>query len=115
MIRFGMHIQFRRFLLVVALFVSGTACVAQAPVAARIAAQNALFEEIYQTQLRNSPATATALGDYRYNDQLDDESLAADVRECDARRDEGRLDAGEVFAGEDSGAVRGDCERRFAS
>jgi uncharacterized protein (DUF885 family) len=43
----------------------------------RIAAQNALFEEQYQTGLKNSPQRATAFGDYRYNDQLADESLAA--------------------------------------
>ncbi len=43
----------------------------------RLAAQNALFEEIYQADLKNSPERATAYGDYRYNDQLSDRSLAA--------------------------------------
>jgi uncharacterized protein (DUF885 family) len=78
-----MRIQIGRSLLAVVFLVSGSTCVAraQAPVAARIAAQNALFEEIYQAQLKNSPETATAFGDYRYNDQLDDESLAAIARE----------------------------------
>jgi len=38
------------------------------PVTDRIAAQNALFEEQYQTDLRNFPERATAFGDYRYND-----------------------------------------------
>ncbi len=47
-----------------------------ASVAARFAAQNALFEEQYQSDLKASPETATAYGDYRYNDQLDDYSLA---------------------------------------
>jgi uncharacterized protein (DUF885 family) len=47
------------------------------PVAGRIAAQNALFEEEYQTFLRDNPETATTYGDYRYNDQLDDYSLEA--------------------------------------
>jgi uncharacterized protein (DUF885 family) len=43
----------------------------------RLAAQNALFEEVYQTDLKNSPERATAVGDYRYNDQLSDRSLTA--------------------------------------
>jgi uncharacterized protein (DUF885 family) len=47
------------------------------PVEARIAAQNALFEEIYQADLKNNPERATAVGDYRYNDKLADYSLAA--------------------------------------
>jgi uncharacterized protein (DUF885 family) len=50
-------------------------------VASRIAAQNTLFEEQYQSDLKASPQTATAYGDYRYNDQLDDASLAEVERE----------------------------------
>jgi uncharacterized protein (DUF885 family) len=46
-------------------------------VESRIAAENALFEEVYQTELKTYPQFATAIGDYRYNDQLDDRSLAA--------------------------------------
>ena len=46
-------------------------------VQARLAAQNALFEESWQTNLKLSPTQATAVGDYRYNDQLGDFSLAA--------------------------------------
>ncbi len=46
-------------------------------VRARVAAQNALFEEWYQADLRAHPEQATAYGDYRYNDQLDRHSLAA--------------------------------------
>jgi uncharacterized protein (DUF885 family) len=49
---------------------------APAPMAARLAVQNALFEEYYQAELKASPERATAYGDYRYNDQLDDYSLA---------------------------------------
>jgi uncharacterized protein (DUF885 family) len=49
---------------------------AKAPVASRIAAQNALFEEQYQSDLKRHPERATAIGDYRYNDQLDDYSPA---------------------------------------
>jgi uncharacterized protein (DUF885 family) len=61
-------------------FVSPLA-LAQAPsVQSRIAAQNALFEETWQTQLKMSPTQATAVGDYRYNDQLGDYSLAASAQ-----------------------------------
>jgi uncharacterized protein (DUF885 family) len=47
------------------------------PVADRLAAQNTLFEEQYETDLRNFPQRATAYGDYRYNDQLGEYSLDA--------------------------------------
>jgi uncharacterized protein (DUF885 family) len=50
--------------------------VSQSPVADRIAAQNALFEEQWQAGLKNSPERATSIGDYRYNDQLSHVSLA---------------------------------------
>ncbi len=50
------------------------------PVADRLAAQNALFEEHYETDLRNFPERATAYGDYRYNDKLAQYSLASDRR-----------------------------------
>ena len=46
------------------------------PVADRVAAQNAIFEEQYESDLRNFPERATAFGDYRYNDKLADYSLA---------------------------------------
>jgi uncharacterized protein (DUF885 family) len=45
-------------------------------VAERVAQQNALFEEIYQAGLKSSPERATSVGDYRYNAQLSDASLA---------------------------------------
>lgn len=47
------------------------------PVASRLAAQNALFDESWQAALKMNPMLATAVGDYRYNDQLGDYSLAA--------------------------------------
>ena len=47
------------------------------PVATRLAAQNAVFDDYWQTSLKLSPTRATAVGDYRYNDQLGDFSLAA--------------------------------------
>src|SRR5882724_11517402 len=43
----------------------------------RAAAQNSLFEEYYQSELKAHPERATAFGDYRYNDRLDEYSLAA--------------------------------------
>jgi uncharacterized protein (DUF885 family) len=50
------------------------------PVAERVAAQNALFEEQYESDLRNFPERATAFGDYRYNDKLAEYSLEAIVQ-----------------------------------
>jgi uncharacterized protein (DUF885 family) len=59
-------------------FVSGSAfAAAQDSVEARVAAQNALFEEYYQSELKAHPERATAYGDYRYNDRLDESSLEA--------------------------------------
>src|SRR6202162_4087750 len=46
----------------------------------RLAAQNALFEEQYESDLRNFPERATAFGDYRYNDKLAEYSLDAIVQ-----------------------------------
>jgi uncharacterized protein (DUF885 family) len=54
-----------------------TAQTATPSVETRLATQNALFEELYQADLKNTPERATAVGDYRYNDQLSDRSLAA--------------------------------------
>ena len=52
---------------------------AQAPasVATRLAAQNGLFDDSWQATLKMNPTLATAVGDYRYNDQLGEFSLAA--------------------------------------
>src|SRR6266481_4571497 len=64
------------------LFVLLLSCCAFAqdkPVADRLAAQNALFDEQYESDLRNFPTRATAYGDYRYNDKLGAYSLAAIV------------------------------------
>jgi uncharacterized protein (DUF885 family) len=47
-----------------------------ASVQERLAAQNALFDEYYETELKTHPQMASAFGDYRYNDQLNDYSLA---------------------------------------
>ena len=58
-----------------------SACGQTPPVADRVAKQNALFEEFYQTELKNSPERATAYGDYRYNSQLGQYSLAEIARQ----------------------------------
>src|SRR5215470_9851647 len=52
-----------------------------ASVADRVAQQNALFEEFYQTGLKNNPERATAYGDYRYNALLGQYSLAEIARQ----------------------------------
>ena len=46
------------------------------PTASRLAAQNTLFNEYWETTLKLNPTLATAVGDYRYNDKLGDYSLA---------------------------------------
>src|SRR5580698_770911 len=58
---------------------AGSAADAPAPAAQRLTVQNALFEEYYQAALKADPELATAYGDYRYNDLLDDYSLAANA------------------------------------
>lgn len=52
-----------------------------APVADRVAKQNALFEEYYQAFLKNNPERATSFGDYRYNSQLAQVSLEEIARQ----------------------------------
>ena len=49
-------------------------------VVARLAAQNALFKEQFDDDMRASPESETARGDYRDNAMLDDYSLAADMK-----------------------------------
>src|SRR6202051_4725348 len=57
------------------------------PVAERVADQNALFDEQYESDLRNFPERATAFGDYRYNDKLAEYSLAAIVQRNKTNQD----------------------------
>ncbi len=57
------------------------------PVADRLAAQNTLFEEQYESDLRNFPERATAYGDYRYNDKLAEYSLEAIMQRQKTNRD----------------------------
>ena len=67
-------------LLFLAAVVASVFAQAVKPVADRVAAQNALFEEQYESDLRNFPERATAYGDYRYNDKLAEYSLEAIVQ-----------------------------------
>lgn len=69
----------RPHLAVLVLALCAVSVFAQTPksVADRLAAQNALFDEQYETDVRNFPERATAFGDYRYNDRLNDYSLEA--------------------------------------
>ncbi|HWX33939.1 MAG TPA: DUF885 family protein, partial [Steroidobacteraceae bacterium] len=62
---------------------------AASSVESRVAAQDALFEEYYQSELKAHPERATSYGDYRYNDRLDEYSLAA--IESQHARDQGFL------------------------
>ena len=66
-----------RLLCVFLLLISSTLAQNPKPVAERVAAQNALFDDYYETELRTRPEMATAFGDYRYNDKLNDYSLEA--------------------------------------
>jgi uncharacterized protein (DUF885 family) len=52
-----------------------------ASVSDRVAQQNALFEEFYQTGLKNNPERATSYGDYRYNALLGQYSPAEIARQ----------------------------------
>jgi uncharacterized protein (DUF885 family) len=51
------------------------------PLAARLAAQNALFKAQFEDDMRASPESETARGDYRDNALLDDYSLAASTKQ----------------------------------
>ncbi|MDP9066280.1 MAG: DUF885 family protein, partial [Pseudomonadota bacterium] len=70
---------FRAALVCVMATAAGAASAAAATrgLEARLAAENALFEEQYQAELKAHPQRATAYGDYRYNGLLDEHSLAA--------------------------------------
>jgi uncharacterized protein (DUF885 family) len=67
--------------LVFILAVASSAVGQPAPVAERVSKQNALFEEFYQTGLKNSPERATSFGDYRYNSLLGQYSLEEIARQ----------------------------------
>jgi uncharacterized protein (DUF885 family) len=56
---------------------AGTSSGAAPPRESPVVAQDLLFEEYYQFELKAHPERATSYGDYRYNDRLDEYSLAA--------------------------------------
>src|ERR1044072_7591701 len=74
-------IHMRQLVFGLVLWLGSSAFAQMAPVADRVAKQNALFEEYYQALLKNFPERATAYGDYRYNSQLARASLADIARQ----------------------------------
>ena len=81
-----MRLYFRLFFIVAAV---ASSLFAQniKPIADRLAAQNAIFDEQYESDLRNFPERATAFGDYRYNDKLTEYSLDVIARRHQTDRD----------------------------
>ena len=69
------------------LIASGWVFGQEKPLADRVAAQNAIFDEQYESDLRNFPQRATAYGDYRYNDKLAEYSLTAIVQRDKTNRE----------------------------
>ncbi|HKP04312.1 MAG TPA: DUF885 domain-containing protein [Chthoniobacterales bacterium] len=66
----------RHLISAIVLALASSAFAQTAPLEERVAKQNALFDEFYENGLKNSPERATAVGDYRYNSQLGQYSLA---------------------------------------
>jgi uncharacterized protein (DUF885 family) len=71
----------RHLILAVVLALASSAFAQTPPLEERVTKQNALFEEFYETGLKNSPERATSFGDYRYNSQLGQYSLAEIARQ----------------------------------
>jgi uncharacterized protein (DUF885 family) len=67
----------RRYLILCVFLLAANSVYSQEskPVVERVAAQNAIFDEQFESELRLNPERATGFGDYRYNDKLDDSSL----------------------------------------
>jgi uncharacterized protein (DUF885 family) len=66
-----------RHIIILLLALASSSALAQtASLEDRVAQQNKLFDEFYENNLKNSPEQATAVGDYRYNAQLSQVSLA---------------------------------------
>jgi uncharacterized protein (DUF885 family) len=81
-----MRLYFRLFFIVAAV---ASSLFAQniKPIADRLVEQNAIFDEQYESDLRNFPERATAFGDYRYNDKLTEYSLDVIARRHQTDRD----------------------------
>jgi uncharacterized protein (DUF885 family) len=60
----------------VAFAAPGTMFAKASSVASRLEQQNALFDEQFESDLQSHPELATAYGDYRYNERMNDYSLA---------------------------------------
>lgn len=69
--------RIRPLLAATLVLIASAALAAEPSVEERLAKQNALFAESWETNLKLNPTQATAVGDYRYNDKLGDYSLAA--------------------------------------
>jgi uncharacterized protein (DUF885 family) len=69
--------RLRSSLLTIAVVTTGVFAQNAPSVADRVSAQSAVFEEQYESDLRNFPERATAFGDYRYNNKLAEHSLEA--------------------------------------
>jgi len=73
--------RFHSFLLAsIFTLLTATAFAQTASVASRLAPQNELFEQQYQSDLKLGPEQATQRGDYRYNSLLSDYSMAGQMR-----------------------------------
>jgi len=73
----------RKLFIALALFALPLVAQEKASVESRLATQNALFTEFWETSLKLNPTQATAVGDYRYNDKLGDNSLAGIAKRHD--------------------------------
>jgi uncharacterized protein (DUF885 family) len=76
-----LRFQMQKLIVGVVLALASPAFAQTAPVADRVAKQNALFDEYFEASLKNAPERATAFGDYRYNSQLSQYSLAEIARQ----------------------------------
>ena len=76
-----LSIHMRHLVLALIFASTWTAFAEPASVADRVAKQDALFEDFYQTGLKNSPERATSYGDYRYNALLGQYSLTEIARQ----------------------------------
>jgi len=82
--------MFEAGLLAGLILISPALSAATPPLETRLAQQNALFDEQYESDLEARPELATSYGDYRYNDRLNDYSLAEVERQH--QRDRSFLD-----------------------
>src|ERR1700737_1617268 len=79
----------RKFAVAFALLLAAVSAFAQDKASSdvRLAAQNALFADYWETNLKLNPTLATQVGDYRYNDKLGDNSLASIARRHEINKD----------------------------